>query len=268
LLPASGSRYHAVTRHRCWQRRIDRATRKETLMSQRAEESYEFAVGERPTLIVKNPAGSVTVTAGEAGRITMQVTKTLRGVFMGDNGLETFERVRVTAEQQQEMVRITVHQPSSRVGKHVVTVALALQVPTQCRLDLEVDAGSVEISGVSSVISGRVDAGTVTTRDVTFMDRSEACVDAGTITIEGALGEAASLDVRVDAGSARLTLPQWTDAALDAQVDAGSITIDGWDVEKRREFMSARARGPLIPDARGRLRIKVDAGSIRLQAQH
>jgi len=49
-------------------------------MSQRAEETLEFAVGERPALVVKNPAGSVTVTAGEAGRIGVQVTKTLRGV--------------------------------------------------------------------------------------------------------------------------------------------------------------------------------------------
>ena len=72
-----------------------------------------------------------------------------------------------------------------------MTVALAIQVPAQCRLDLEVDAGSVEISGVSSEISGRVDAGTLTTRDVTFMDRSEARIDAGNITIEGALGESA-----------------------------------------------------------------------------
>ena len=73
--------------------------------------------------------------------------------------------------------------------------------------------------------------------------------------------------MRVDAGNARLTLPQRTDATLDAQVDAGSISIDGWNVEYKREFMSARARGPLLPEARGRLRIKVDAGSIRLQAQ-
>jgi hypothetical protein len=236
-------------------------------MSQRAEEAFEFAIGERPALIVKNPAGSVTVTAGEAGRIGLQVTKTLRGVFMGGNGLEAFERVRVTAEQHEETVRITVHQPSSRVGSHVVTVALAIQVPAQCRLDLEVDAGSVEITGVSSEISGRVDAGNLIARDVTFMDRSEARVDAGNITIEGALGEATTLDVRVDAGNARLTLPQRTDATLDAQVDAGSITIDGWRVEQKRELMSAQARGSLVPEARGRLRIRVDAGSIRLQAQ-
>jgi hypothetical protein len=186
---------------------------------------------------------------------------------MGGNGLEAFERVRVTAEQREEEVRVTVHQPSSKVGGHVVTVALTIQVPAQCRLDLEVDAGSVEISGVSSEISGRVDAGSLTTRAVMFMDRSEARVDAGNITIDGALGEAASLDVRVDAGNARLTLPQRTDAVLDAQVDAGSITIDGWNVERKREFMSARARGPLVPEARGRLRIRVDAGSIRLLAQ-
>ena len=236
-------------------------------MSQRAEEAFEFAVGERPTLVVKNPAGSVTVTAGEAGRIGLQVTKTLRGVFMGGNGLDALERVRVNAEQHEETVRVTVHQPSSHVGSHVVTVALAIQVPAQCRLDLEVDAGSVEINGVSSEISGRVDAGNLIARNVTFMERSEARVDAGSITIEGALGEAASLDVRVDAGNARLTLPQRTDATLDAQVEVGSITIDGWNVERTREFMSARARGPLIPEARGRLRIKVDAGSIRLQAQ-
>jgi hypothetical protein len=236
-------------------------------MSQRAEETFEFAVGERPALVVKNPAGSVTVTAGEAGRIGAQVTKTLRGVMMGGNGLEAFERVQVSAEQQNETIRITVRQPSSSIGGHMVTVALAIQVPAQCRLDLEVDAGSVSISGVSSEISGRVDAGSLTTRTVTFMDRSEARVDAGNITIEGALGEAASLDVRVDAGNARLTLPQHTDATLDAQVDAGSITVDGWNVERTREFMSARARGPLIPEARGRLRVRVDAGSIRLQAQ-
>jgi hypothetical protein len=241
--------------------------RRGNLMSQRAEETFEFAVGERPALVVKNPAGSVTITAGEAGHIGAQVTKTLRGVMMGGNGLEAFERVQVSAEQQDETIRITVRQPSSSIGGHMVTVALAIQVPAQCRLDLEVDAGSVSISGVSSEISGRVDAGSLTTRAVTFMDRSEARVDAGNITIDGALGETASLDVRVDAGNARLTLPQRTDATLDAQVDAGSITVDGWNVEYKREFMSARARGPLIPDARGRLRVRVDAGSIRLQAQ-
>ena len=77
-------------------------------MSQRAEETFEFTVGERPALVVNNPAGSVTVTAGEAGRIGVQVTKTLRGVFMGGNGLEAFERVQVSAEQHNETVRITV----------------------------------------------------------------------------------------------------------------------------------------------------------------
>src|SRR5262245_44375721 len=111
-------------------------------MSQRAEETFEFAVGERPALVVKNPAGSVTVSAGEVGRVGVQVTKTLRGVIMGGNGLDAFERVRVSAEQQNETVRITVRQPSSGSGGQVVTVALAIQVPAQCRLDLEVDAGS------------------------------------------------------------------------------------------------------------------------------
>ncbi len=236
-------------------------------MSQRAEESFEFAVGERPALVVNNPAGSVTVTAGDAGRLAIQVTKTLRGVFFGGNGLEAFERVRVTAEQHEETVRVKVHQPSSKVGGHVVTVALAIQVPAQCRLRLEVDAGNVEINGVASEISGRVDAGNLTARAVTFQERSEARVDAGNITIEGALGEAASLNVHVDAGSARLTLPQQTDATLDARVDAGSITVDGWNVEQKRELMSARARGALSPEARGELRVRVDAGTIRVQAQ-
>jgi hypothetical protein len=235
-------------------------------MSQRAEESCEFAVGERPALVVHNPAGSVIVTAGESGRLIVQATKTLRGVFFGGNGLEAFERVRVTAEQQGDAVRVTVHQPSSKVGSHVVTVALAIQVPAQCRLDLEVDAGSIEISGVASEISGRVDAGNLMARNVTFLARSEARVDAGNVTIDGALGEAASLDVRVDAGTARLTLPHRTDATLDARVDAGSITVDGWSVEQKRDFMSVRARGALSPEARGALRIKVDAGTIRVQA--
>jgi hypothetical protein len=236
-------------------------------MSQRAEESFQFAVGERPTLIVTNPAGSVTVTAADAGRLIVQATKTLRGVFMGGNGLEAFDRVQVTAEQREETVRVTVRQPSSSVGRHIVTVALAIQVPAHCALKLEVDAGTIEIVGVSSEISGRVDAGNLTARSVTFMDRSEATVDAGNVNIEGALGDAASLDVRVDAGSARLTLPQRTDATLDARVDAGSITVDGWTVEQKREFMSVRARGQLSPDGSGALRIKVDAGTIRLQAQ-
>jgi hypothetical protein len=236
-------------------------------MSQHAEESFAFTVGERPTLIVKNPAGSVKVTAGEAGRVTIQATKTLRGIFLGGNGLDEFARVQVTAEQQDETVRVTARQPSNSISRHVVTVALAIQVPSQCRLELEVDAGAVEIIGVSSEISGRVEAGNLTARDVTFMERSEARVDAGNVTIEGALGEAASLDVRVDAGNARLTLPQRTDAMLDAQVDAGSITVDGWNVQQKREFISVRARGQLSPEARGRLRIKVDAGSIRVQAQ-
>jgi hypothetical protein len=235
-------------------------------MSQHAEQSFEFAVGETPTLVVKNPAGSVTVTAGPASHLAVRATKTLRGVFMGGNGLDALERVHITAEQHEDTVRVTVHQPASIASAHIVTVELAVQVPAHCALRLKVDAGNVEINGVTSEIAGTVEAGNLTARRVTFLNHSEARVDAGNVTIEGALGEAASLDVKVDAGTARLTLPQQTAAMLDAKVDAGSITVDGWNVEQKRELMSARARGALSSPATGALRVKVDAGSIRLLA--
>jgi hypothetical protein len=241
--------------------------REGTPMSRHADQSFEFAVAERPRLIVKNPAGSVAVTAGRAGRITVRATKTLRGVFLGGNGLDALERVRVTAEQEDDAIRVAVHQPTTMNGAHLVTVALAIEVPAQCALKLNLDAGNVKITGVTSEISGRIDAGNLTARDVTFLDRSEARVDAGNVTIEGALGEGAALDIRVDAGAVRLTLPRETDAILDASVDAGSIAVAGWNVEQKRELMSARARGPLTAGAHGALRVKVDAGAIRLTAQ-
>lgn len=253
-------------------------------MAPSSAQSFEFSVGQTPTVVVRNPIGSVVVSQGAAGQVALQATKTITGVLFGGNGLELLEKVTVQTEQSGDTITVTVKHPKQFFSSKTVSVRLELAVPEGTRLDLQVDAGNIELQGGRGVANATVDAGNVKGEGYTFLGHSRIAVDAGNARLGVALGEGASLslkvdagnadlhtafgpgaslDVSVDAGNARLHLPRETAVYLDVSVDMGSLKISGWDVPMKHELVSHKARGPLGPTpTNGSLSVHVDAGTI------
>jgi len=248
-------------------------------------QTFEFTVSQAPTIVVRNPIGTVITQPGAAGQVAIEATKTVTGLLFGGNGLDALEKVTISAEQAGDTIIVTVKQPKQIFSGKAVTVELALSVPERAQLDLKVDVGNIELRGGSGAATAIVDAGNVKAEGFTFIGSSRVEVDAGNVTLSAALVEAASLavhvdagnatlqtslgrgaslDVSVDAGNARLRLPAETSTHLDAAVDMGSIKISGWGVPIKHELVSHKARGPMGANPSGTLRVKVDAGTIKI----
>jgi hypothetical protein len=115
---------------------------------------------------------------------------------------------------------------------------------------------------VASVAAGNLEAA-----DATLEGLCRIGVNAGQVVLSGALAEGASVDIRVDAGRARITLPQATRARLDAFADVGHISISGWNIPVVRNITSATAAGELGAASGGTLKVRVNMGDITLTAR-
>jgi Putative adhesin len=102
-------------------------------------------------------------------------------------------------------------------------VDYTLRVPAGSAIEVESEAGDVEVSGLSGNLTVRAEAGDVTVRDV-----------GGSSTVEAPQGDVAISDVSTDAGQMELevgsgdvTLQDVVLGTLEARVEAGDVTLSG-----------------------------------------
>lgn len=232
-------------------------------MAASTSETHELSVEGTPTLVVRNTAGSVTVRRGASGQVAVVVTKKVRGLF-GDEG--DLERTQVEISQTGDTVTIETHYRGSG-GLKGVTVDLDIAVPAATNLDLKLAAGHVSISEIAGTFAAVLTAGNLTAQDVTLAGSAKIDLNAGNLTLDGALAAGASLSVRVTAGNVGLTLPQDTPAYLDARTTVGTIHVSGWQIKTSRNLIQQQASGSLGANASGSLNVRVDAGNIQLSAR-
>jgi hypothetical protein len=91
-------------------------------------------------------------------------------------------------------------------------------------------------------------------------------VHTGSVDLDGALMNGASLSVQIHVGSADLRLPAATYAHLDASTHIGHIDVSGWPVSVWRSFLGARAAGDMGAEPVGALNVQTDVGSVSLAA--
>jgi hypothetical protein len=137
---------------------------------------------------------------------------------------------------------------------------------TQARLAARVDAGNLELSGTSGQLNANVGAGNLAATEVLVADGSRITVAAGQVTLRGSLAPRANVEVRVEAGRARLTLPRSTATHLEAVAEVGGITITDWQIPVARNVVAARASGDLGSGESGRLTLHVNIGDISVSA--
>lgn len=230
-------------------------------------EQHELRVEGMPTLELRNFAGNVRVAAGAADQVTVIVTKRARAGIFGTASEADLERVRVEVSQQGNTIRVETNKEGwSLIGKNV-TVDFDITTPAATTLGLQLNAGNATIDGIAGAIRAKVNAGNLDTRGVTFASGSDLKLNAGNLTLHGALVTSASLDARVNAGNARLFLSRDTNVYLDAQSVAGTVSVSGWRVNTTRDFARQSASGPLGAQPSGTLQVRVDAGNITVAAE-
>jgi hypothetical protein len=225
-----------------------------------------FGVGPAPRVIANNQAGTLRVVTGSAGTITAEVVRKARGGTEED-ARRALEGITVALTQEGDTVHLEVRIDQSIFRALQLWADVVLTVPPTTSLDLKLRAGSMEVSGTTGALSATVNAGEFHGHGLTIAGSSRILVNAGEMRLDGALASGAALEVRVDVGTARLTLPASTAAHLEAVTDVGAISISGWPITVRQELVRASASGDLGPNPTGRLSIHVTTGDLKLAAR-
>jgi len=229
------------------------------------ESTRNFVVTGTPHVVVRDTAGNITLRSGDAGQVTVHVTKVVRGLVNEAAQRHTLDEVAVATTQSGTTINVTADfttnvfdgTPGHR------TVDLLITVPAGANVAVTAAAGNIGATHIAGVYTVDAAAGNISIRDATFADGSRLSAAAGNVTLEGALASGASMDVSVSAGNVDLRLPAQTHANLDARVSVGNVTIHGWSLPVTRTGMvGASATGPLGSEPHGTVHVSVATGNI------
>ena len=235
-------------------------------MSLTKTETHELRVGAEPRLIVRNTAGTVVVQPGADGHVRVVVTKKVRG-GLGAASERDLEQVVVHVTQEGDTISVET-ETKRPISLKSITIDIAITAPATCaQLEARLSAGNLVVRGLTTTLAATVNAGNLDAMGVALRGGSDLALNAGNLTMDGALAPGAALDARLNAGNARFTLPRDTPAQLDARTTVGQISVSGWQVRTERQIVQQRASGPLGAEPTGSLHIHVDAGNLTLVAR-
>jgi DUF4097 and DUF4098 domain-containing protein YvlB len=165
--------------------------------------------------------------ANAAGRVRVEGVK-------GSNSVD-YEATRyamgadpAAAKQRASEVPVDISREDSKIvietdGGDDTGADYTLRVPTGGSVEVESEAGDVEVSGISGNVTVAAEAGDVKVRDV-----------GGDVKVEAPMGDVGLGDVNTDTGSANLeigsgdvSLEDLILGTLEASVEAGDVTLSG-----------------------------------------
>jgi hypothetical protein len=228
-----------------------------------------FAIQGAPEVVVTNPAGSVTFAPGEDGAVRVEATSRARD-RTDDDARKALGTITLDLRQDGNTVSVVARFSGRGSAWPGATrlVDLLITVPVRTGVMVNQSAGDTTVGALTGPLSLHVDAGNIHMMGATFTNDSQVQVGAGNVSIDGALGAAAVLNISIDAGNATLTLPSATAAHIEAWTDAGSLTIHGWPISTRHTTgATLLAAGDTRASPQARLMVKVAAGDITIQAR-
>ena len=181
-----------------------------------ARDSIDSA-GPEPRVRLANAAGQVRVE-GVKGSRSVEYEAT-RYAMAADPA---------AAKQRASEVPVDISREDSKIvietdGGDDTGADYTLQIPTGGSVEVESEAGDVEVSGISGNVTVGAEAGDVRVRDV-----------GGDVRVEAPRGDVSVGDVNTDTGSANLevgsgdiSLEDLILGTLEATVEAGDVTLSG-----------------------------------------
>lgn len=171
-----------------------------------------------PQLVVHDSAGSVTIHTGDTNSVVVSATEHT-GLFSDPNA------VQYKVGQTGNTIEVDVNEPSASFlsfGR----VDLNITLPSTSNIQATVNAGSIDVNGVSGQMDIKADAGTVNFENGTISGNSNFEANAGTINFNGELAPNGNYTFQANAGTINITLPADSAFILDATANAGSVNND------------------------------------------
>jgi hypothetical protein len=224
-----------------------------------AKESHTVDIGASGTLVLRNLAGDITVTAGAGRSATIEVTRRSRGRTEADAKLG-LERVRVEVDHRGERATVTARYPEDeRRPPYAVSTAYVVTAPAGTMLSVSTLSGDVSVKGVKGDISASVASGNILVANGRV---SALKTLSGDLTVTDSDAESSmelsSLNgvIRLErARTRRLTMSALSGDifARDVEATTATITNTSGDVE----YSGTVARG-------GRYEIRAHSGDVRV----
>jgi hypothetical protein len=246
-----------------------------------------FAVGDHVVLRFVHSTGSVRVSTGPAGQVS--ITAHRSGITSA---------IHTSYRQAGDVITVTV---SIETGLSLATwVDFDVAVPRDTNADVAVAAGTLQASGVTgdfvlqdtggsiwatnvsgaialrttsgsintSRVSGQVramtDNGTITSISTRLRGHSLVQAQSGTINFHGSLDSGCQAEFGNTNGAIGITLPRHSSVLVDARTPHGSISSGFSSVPVVSDARGRAARGRIGRDAPGHLSIQTMGGSIDL----
>lgn len=150
---------------------------------------------------------------------------------------------------------------ATRLLRNVRLPATRVRVPRDIGVDLDVFAGSVDVDGVVA-LRGRVQTGEIEAENVRHVD---VHVSAGEIDVEIDPIEGVHA-IRIDAGTATLTLPHHAHATVEGSVRVGDAKVDPPFREHHTGVVGRTVDGSL-GDGSAAMRLAVGTGTLTVEVR-
>src|SRR2546421_2760281 len=136
-----------------------------------------FAVDAHAELSIHNDAGNVRILRGESDQVEVRGTRYVSKLF-GESG-----EVPIFSTQDGNSISINVKHWSFLRFFNIGYVNLEIHVPVSSDIQLQCNAGTLDITGISGRVNASTNAGTVMVATSQLADGSYLHTNAGTITI-------------------------------------------------------------------------------------
>jgi len=137
---------------------------------------------------------------------------------------------------------------------------LDIDVNPAVPLDVHVDAGRLQVIGVTAPVKAHVDLGTVDLKD--FEGPVDLKVDSGRITVAGVVTGAST--IACDLGKVHALLDPRSDVRVEAHCALGSVVTGNAKESKQKRGGVGSAGGFVVGEGSGELDVRVECGTIRV----
>ena len=185
-------------------------------LAQRVAFERSYNVGAAPTLDVSTIRGQIDVSAGDADRIVVKGTATVRyGLSVPTTAYELVKRVAANPPIQQDGNTIRLRPPSDADEQRAMTVAYEVLVPRGTVVRTDSDSGATTVTGVVGRVSVRTQSAAIVVRDL----GGDADVTTGSGQVQA---DDVSGDLKVSTQSSRVIVRN-LGAGLRVRTQSGAV---------------------------------------------
>ncbi len=223
-----------------------------------SSETHTYVVSAMPRLVINDNTGTVTIhTGGSGSQVTIQATKHFQSFGSAPA---------VQYSQNGDTINATVKNQNESFLSFGDNVDFNVTIPANANLDVHMDTGTINVTGVSGAMSLITDTGTITANQDTLSGPSTLKTDTGSVTFAGSIGSSGSYQFLTDTGSVNATLPANSSFHVEASTDTGSINSDFSEVNvQKQDVTGSTARGDVGSNPGATVTLKTNTGSINLQ---